>query len=166
MELESIIDQLDRQGNAIAALAQGLTQAQADWQPGEEEWSVRQVLEHLVREEIRDFRHYLAGAFKSTAPALALTEDFEAEEGQHSLADLVALFTAERERSLAWLSALDEPDWDKAVEMPWGGTRHTGDILISWPAHDLLHLRQLVALRFGITAAAGAPYSVEYAGEW
>jgi uncharacterized damage-inducible protein DinB len=166
MELKSIIEQLDHQGKAMIALAQGLTNTQADWGPGEEEWSVRQVFEHLVREEIRDFRRYLLGAFADTGSAMTLTEDFEAEDGQYDLSELVALFAAEREQSLAWLAALDDPDSEREIEMPWGGTLHAGDILISWPAHDLLHLRQLVALRFGITEAAGDPYSVQYAGEW
>lgn len=166
MEIQSIIDQLDHQGQAIIALAQGLTPVQGDWQPGEEEWSVRQVFEHLVREEIRDFRRYLINALKDVGSGKDLTVDFVAEEGQSTLADLVARFTTERKQSLAWLGELKDVDWDQEVEMPWGGALRTGDILSSWPAHDLLHLRQLVALRFGIIEKAGKPYHVEYAGEW
>jgi hypothetical protein len=166
MDLKSVIEQLDHQGKAMVALGQGLTQEQANWQPAEEEWSVRQVFKHLVREEIVDFRRYLVGAFKDTAPDMDLAEAFEAEEGQYDLEELVEIFADEREQSLDWLAALDEPDWDLEIEMHWGGTLKTGDMLISWPAHDLLHLRQLVALRFAITEAAGKPYGVRYAGEW
>ncbi|MCB2214287.1 DinB family protein [bacterium] len=166
MDLESVIEQLDYQAEAIVAMAEGLSQHEADWRPAAEEWSVRQVFAHLVREEIVDFRRYLLGAFKDKAPDMDLLKDFEVEEGQYELAELLEMFITEREQSLDWLAELDEPDWDLEVEMHWGGTLKTGDILVSWTAHDLLHLRQLVALRFGITEAAGKPYSIQYAGEW
>lgn len=166
MDLESVIEQLDYQGEAIAALAEGLNQQEADWRPAEEEWSVRQVFAHMVREEIVDFRRHLLDAFKDAAPGMNLKREFEVEEGQFELAELVEMFAEAREQSLDWLAELDDPDWGLEVKMPWGGTLKAGDILISWPAHDLLHLRQLVALRFGITEAAGKPYDIRYAGEW
>jgi hypothetical protein len=39
-------------------------------------------------------------------------------------------------------------------------------MLASWLAHDLLHLRQLIELRYQITISRCDPYRVLYAGEW
>ena len=46
------------------------------------------------------------------------------------------------------------------------GRLSAGDMLTSWAAHDLLHLRQLVELRFAYLARQARPYSLDYAGEW
>ncbi len=60
---------------------------------------------------------------------------------------------------------LDQPDWDAVAEMRWGKLT-AGDMLASWLAHDLLHLRQCIELRYQLTSKAVQPYRVEYAGEW
>ena len=49
--------------------------------------------------------------------------------------------------------------------MPWGKLT-AGDLLASWAAHDLLHLRQLNELRYAYLIQVAAPYSVRYAGDW
>ncbi len=78
---------------------------------------------------------------------------------------MLAKFLAARQESLAWLNNLESPDWDAAIAMPWGSLT-AGDMLASWAAHDLLHVRQLVELRYAWTQQAAAPHSVEYAGDW
>ena len=40
------------------------------------------------------------------------------------------------------------------------------DLLASWVAHDLLHMRQLVELHWVYTIHQLEPYKVEYAGQW
>ncbi len=41
-----------------------------------------------------------------------------------------------------------------------------GDLLAAWVAHDVLHLRQLVELRYAYLVEEAQPNSVGYAGEW
>jgi len=36
----------------------------------------------------------------------------------------------------------------------------------AWLAHDILHLRQLVELRWHHLTSEAAPYDVQYAGPW
>ncbi len=64
---------------------------------------------------------------------------------QRALDSTLAQFKTEREKSLAWLTELEPPNWDSTVSMPWGSLT-AGDMLASWLAHDILHLRQLVEL--------------------
>ncbi len=77
----------------------------------------------------------------------------------------LAAFAHEREASLKWLDTLQNPNWDSAAVMPWGSLS-AGDMLASWLAHDLLHLRQLIELRYALAQESCSPYSVEYAGGW
>jgi hypothetical protein len=39
-----------------------------------------------------------------------------------------------------------------------------GDLLASWVAHDLLHVRQIARLRYEYVRKLAAPYGVDYAG--
>ena len=41
-----------------------------------------------------------------------------------------------------------------------------GALLVSWQAHDCLHLRQLSELLYAHAALQAAPLSVAYAGEF
>ncbi len=59
-----------------------------------------------------------------------------------------------------------ELEGDEAVtQTPWGSIR-AGDMLAAWVAHDLLHTRQLVELRWAYTTSAVLPFRVNYAGDW
>ena len=72
---------------------------------------------------------------------------------------------SERLDSLSWLRSLNGQDWNASYVGP-GGKLSAGDLLGSWAAHDLLHLRQLNELRYAYLTQAASPYSVHYAGEW
>jgi len=74
-------------------------------------------------------------------------------------------FLRERDQSLFWLRNLSSPDWNAAVEGPFGRI-HAGDMLAAWVAHDLLHIRQLTELNFAYHREQINSYRVDYAGTW
>jgi hypothetical protein len=169
MDIQSACKQLKAQGQAILQLAEGLTLEQARWKPDEKSWSVLEVMNHLVDEEILDFRRHLDHILHTpTEPWPEIDPQgwvTSKRYNERQPGETLTAFAAEREKSLAWLQTLAEPDWDTAVPMPWGSLT-AGDMLASWLAHDLLHLRQLIELRYTLTRNASEPYSVEYAGAW
>lgn len=166
MDILSVQNQLKHQSKAIAALAAGLTSEQAVWKPDQENWSVLEVLNHLVYEEIHDFRQHINRTLPSPEEAWLETGSEGEEQGANrDLDEALAVFVAEREKSIAWLASLSGNDWDAEIVFHWG-TLTAGDMLVSWLAHDLLHIRQLVELRYAINKHANAPYSPEYAGKW
>ncbi len=59
MDISIASNQLKAQGEAILQLAEGLSLEQARWKPDEKSWSVLEVLNHLVDEEVLDFRRHL-----------------------------------------------------------------------------------------------------------
>jgi hypothetical protein len=89
----------------------------------------------------------------------------ERQYNQRDLEKSISQFLQERENSLKWLGTLGEPDLSVAIEGKFGRMR-AGDMLMSWVAHDLLHLRQLVELHYAYHKQQAQPYDVGYAGDW
>jgi hypothetical protein len=167
MELASIIQQLSRQAQAIHSLASGISEEHARWRPDPESWSILEVVNHLYDEEREDFRAHVDAILNGKTWTFIDPQGWVTERGynQRQLEESLANFLAEREKSLAWLRELGSPDWDLAFQAPFGPLR-AGDVLVSWAAHDLLHLRQLVELHYAYTLLKSSPYSAQYAGDW
>jgi hypothetical protein len=85
---------------------------------------------------------------------------------ERDLEESVARFSSEREKSLRWLAGLQSPNLDNRREHPAAGTLSGRQMLASWVAHDLLHVRQIARLRYQYLEHVVQPISVEYAGGW
>jgi hypothetical protein len=169
MDLQFFIQQLSNSANAIYAMAQNISDEQARWKPDPESWSMLVVINHLYDEEREDFRTHLQGVLQvpilpwsSIDPQGWVTQRHYQEREFASSAEN---FLLERVESLAWLKGRDATDWQAAYELPWGKLT-AGDLLASWAAHDLLHLRQLNELHYAYLVQNASPHSVQYAGEW
>lgn len=155
---------------AIATLARAMPADGVRWRPEPDDWSALEVINHLADEEREDFRTRLAFVLDprgETPPpnhpaAWVIERGYNGRDFDESL----ARFVGERRQSLAWLRGLATPDWSRAWESSAGYALRAGDLLASWAAHDLLHLRQLVALQYLYRAQQAAPYRVAYAGDW
>jgi len=169
MNLDKSVQQLENQGKAILALGKDLSIEQARWKPGPEDWSILEVLNHLVDEEQLDFRRHLDHIlYTPQEPWPKITPQDWVIAKKYNLLGLdqtLDNFKSEREKSIDWLNSLANPDWNMSIKLSWGKLS-AGDMLASWLAHDLLHLRQLTALRFQLTKSGSAPFNVDYAGKW
>lgn len=169
MNLNTTITQLKHQAEAIRALASDISDEQARWRPAAADWSLLEVIHHLLDEEVEDFRtHFDHILFRAAAPWPRIDPQgwvTARRYNEQALPDVLARFLAERQASLDWLAALKVVNLNTNAAAPWGAL-HAGDMLAAWVAHDLLHLRQLVELRFAWMRRIAAPYSVDYAGDW
>ncbi|MCC6564583.1 MAG: DinB family protein [Chloroflexi bacterium] len=168
MDFAYCVEQLTTNAQTIEALCAGLPADHARWKPDAGRWSVLEVMGHLVDEEREDFRPFITTTFqgKPKTPHDPGAWILERGYNQRDLGGLVTQFREERDRSLEWLHTQADADWSTAVPFSkWFGFR-AGDVLASWVAHDLLHLRQLVELKYGYIAIALARYDIQYAGEW
>lgn len=167
--IQDAVTQLNTQGQAIGRLVSDLTSERVCWKPDPESWSVLEVLNHLVDEEIYDFRAHLDHILHTPYQPWPVIDPLgwvsQHQYNQQDLKDTLTRFEAERANSLSWLAALSNPDWDAAVSHPQGSLT-AGDMLAAWLAHDLLHLRQLIELRYLITQNNSHPYHLYYAGDW
>jgi hypothetical protein len=169
LDLNFYYQQLEATGGAIRSLANGLNQEQVRWRPDSESWSLLEVINHLYDEECEDFRAHLYGVLQNPPlPWSQIAPQQWVKERRYNDRELrlsLDNFLRERSTSLAWLLSLKSPNWQAAYEMPWGKLT-AGDLLASWAAHDLLHLRQLVELRYACLTQAAEPYNLKYAGDW
>jgi len=169
MDLPRQLERMASQAEAIASLTRSLTVDEACYRIEESSWSVVEVMGHLLDEEREDFRvrldyilHRPGEPWPPINPQGWVTERRYRER---DLAGTVEGFLAERGRSLAWLRGLGEPEWCTEGQAPFG-VISAGDMFASWVAHDVLHLRQLVKLRWALTVRALEPHATRYAGDW
>ena len=169
MELIQAVNQLHHQGEAILSLCAVLSETQARWKPDADSWSAFELMAHLLVEERLDFRSHLGYLFQKSQDIWPQIDpkqwEKEKAEDRGSLEQLLLDFKAERETSIAWLNALNNPDWEANISFEWGSLS-AGDLLASWLAHDILHLRQLVELLYQLTARENQPFEVDYGGKW
>jgi len=169
MDFKNLYDDLANGPAVLRALTHGISQEEAVLKPGEDSWSILEVLCHLFDEEREDFRlrldlilHHPGEPWPPINPrGWAIERAYL----NRNLADMLAGFAEERRISLLWLEALAGADWETAAAAPWGGMK-AGEMLAAWAAHDKLHFRQLVELRYQRVLRLAAPYAALYAGEW
>jgi hypothetical protein len=170
MDFTACQEQLRQNGDLIRQLVADITEAQAKVKPSPDDWSILEVVNHLYDEEREDFRqrfdyllHRPGEEWPPINPAGWVTER---NYNQRELAISLQDFLDERQKSLMWLAELDQPDLEAFETHPVAGKFHAGDMLAAWVAHDILHLRQLVELKYFLVGKLVEPYSPRYAGEW
>jgi hypothetical protein len=169
MNFAYCFNQLSRNAVAIQHLIDGIDIDQARWKPDAEKWSILEVICHLADEEREDFRtrvrHVLSGAAGDPPPIdpanWVIERDYNHRDSPASLDD----FLTERQNSLSWLKSLQNPNWDATYTASWGSIS-AGDLFTAWVAHDVLHLRQLVELKWAYNLTQFTPYDPHYAGHW
>ena len=169
LRLDVVRRELAQGAATIATLVAGVSPEEARRRPAPDAWSLLEVICHLHDEEREDFRPRLDVVLHRPEEAWPRIDPGGWVTARHyqdrTLAEVLAAFLGERERSLAWLASLTAPDWGREYQAPFGRIT-AGDLLASWPAHDLLHTRQLVELRHARLLTQVAPHRTQYAGDW
>jgi hypothetical protein len=169
MDFDYCLKQMADDAQRIRALAEGVENAQARWKSDPESWSILEVVCHLLDEERQDFRVRLdITLHRPDEPWPGIDPQGWVAARHYNEQDLdrsLQSFLEERATSLAWLKSLQNPNWEATYQAPWAPIT-AGDLLASWVAHDLLHMRQLVELHWSYKEEQVAPYSTRYAGEW
>lgn len=170
MDASFIIAQLSANHDVFKELLlSGVSVGMIRWKSGPEKWCLLEIACHLADEEVEDFRTRVSCTLENpvrTPPPIDpegwvtsrkyLSQDFE---------ETVNRLLEERRRSVEWLKTLEDPDWDNHWEHPKLGPMSAGFFLSNWLAHDYLHMRQIIALKFAyLQATSGLP--TDYAGSW
>ena len=169
MKVDYDLQRMTYQADAIARLVQDVDAAQARWRPTLDAWSILEVINHLYDEEIEDFRLRLEITLRDPEEAWPPNDPVgkvtDRDYNSRDLVQSLEKFLDERNLSLTWLRGLQNPAWDNTHKTPFGALS-AGDLMASWVAHDLLHIRQLNELHFFYQRQLAQPYSVDYAGDW
>jgi hypothetical protein len=169
MDINMIIQELEKGLSVISALVGGLTTEEARIKPDADNWSALEVICHLVDEEREDFRMHITQTLSDPQPQWHAIDPEGWVSDRHyqtkSWEDQVSEFKAERRKTLRWLSSQKSKDWIIQIEAPFGRIS-AGDLLAAWVMHDNLHIRQLIELRHTLIQMKSAPFITRYAGEW
>ena len=155
--------------DALNLLLDGLSEEQAHWRPDEQAWSIVEIINHMADEEAEDFRARLTSTLADPKrswkpidpPAWVKERNYQSTDLSASLERLSSV----RGFSLTVLSLLINPDWNRSYDHPLLGSISAADLLVSWHAHDLLHLRQISRRLFELGAVNGEA-KADYAGKW
>jgi len=168
-----LVERLAAFPTAVRAMVERLSPEEARWRSSEDDWSIAEILGHLIDEETADFRDRLARLLDDPALEWPPIDPVAAAAARHDrdldLAELLASFEKARSDSVAWLchrlAQTPAVEWSLAKTHPKGDLA-AGDLLASWTAHDLLHLRQIAKRLHEMLDAVGDPFRIGYAGEW
>jgi len=171
VDADHLLASLSRMPAVLRALLAGLDAERVRRRGPDGGWSILEILGHLLDEEREDFPPRLFATLEDpTRPWPPIDPEARVRErAANETASLEALLfelTTERAAALARLRVLPAPDWSRTYAHPALGSLSAGDLLVSWVAHDQLHLRQLLGrLREAALDVAGEA-SAEYAGPW
>ncbi len=154
----------------LRAAALSVSLEDSRWKPTNADWSILEILNHLIDEEAEDFRARLDSILHNPAKPWAPIDPprwaVERRYNERDLLESADRFLAERVESVRWLRMHINPRWDSVHQHPTLGPLSAADLLASWCAHDALHLRQIARRLYQLTQRDGAPASTAYAGPW
>lgn len=169
MKHTAIIQELSRNRDVFKELLTGLTEEEYLWKPKPEKWCLLEIVCHLYDEEREDFRtrtrHVLENPMKPLSPIDPSGWVQERAYIRQNYANTLAKFVKERDQSVEWLQTLTSPKWDNAFKHPKFGQMTAKMFLSNWLAHDYLHIRQILKLKFGYLKQL-TDETLTYAGEW
>jgi DinB family protein len=169
MSPDRIIEELAKNKVIFKELLTGLGKEEYLWRQDPKKWCALEIICHLYDEEREDFRartkHVLKNPELGLKPfdQLAWIEDRKYIEQNYT--ETLSKFLKEREQSVVWLKSLKTPDWNRAINHPKFGEMSAKTFLVNWLAHDYLHIKQILKLKFDYLQIKTGK-SLDYAGNW
>jgi len=162
--LEDMVALMERTPAALDALLRGLPEMWTERSEGDNTWSVRTVIAHLIHGEDEDWipRAKLilqSGDARAFAP---FDREGHVVYGQgKTLEQLLDEFARARAKSLAELRALNltKEDFERRGRHPALGSVTLSQLLATWAAHDLTHLHQISRIMAHQVRANVGPWS-------
>ena len=170
MDLKNLVISLRNFSQLLTAQVAGVSAADARWKPPSMDWSILEIVCHLVDEEQDDFPLRLRMTLENEGGIRpSINPELTAVDRKYNEQDLnqkVNEFCHLRAASLDWLEGLRTPDWQASYAHPHLGTLQAGDIFAAWAAHDQLHVRQIAKRKYEMIRRDAGNFSVDYAGGW
>lgn len=167
--LNFYINELSSNITTFEGLLTTVSPEQIQWKQDVSKWSLLEVVCHLYDEEREDFRTRLQLVLESPEepfPSINPTGwVIERNYAKQDLTKMVQLFIQERKNSIAWLKSLKSAQWDNAYLHPKLGPMSAKFIIANWLAHDYLHIRQVMKLKYDYLKQLSNE-SLSYAGDW
>jgi hypothetical protein len=169
MKKNNVIKEFSNNGKVFAELLATTNALEILYRPAPEKWNLLEIACHLLDEERLDFRarmkHVMDNPDREMEPIDPQGWVILHKYSERDFETVVNDFLHERNISLRWLDTITEEDLEKEMEHKVFGTVTVRHFLLNWLAHDYLHIRQIVALKYSfLKNITGA--DLRYAGDW
>jgi hypothetical protein len=138
---------LEQTPPTLVSLTSSLSERALDFRPVADAWSIREILAHLVDDEMYVMRTRLERIIAEEQPLLAPHDEKQWYASRNTsrdpIAELLDDFALQRAASLGIIKMLRESDWQRRGEQPEYGVFSAQEWLTHWVAHDQTHLRQI-----------------------
>jgi hypothetical protein len=142
-----LIETLRQTHPTLVRLTSGAPSAALDFRVAEGEWTIREILAHLVDDEMYVMRTRLERMMKEERPHLAPHDErawyASRNTSRDELGELLADFAMQRAASLGILTMLRDSDWAREGYQPEYGVFTAEEWLGHWTAHDTTHIHQI-----------------------
>lgn len=166
---EKIFEELHSNKKVFKALLSNIPKESILWRQNSAKWSLLEVVCHLHDEEREDFRTRVKCVLEDPAspppsfdPVLWVKERKYVDQNYNNV---LSDFLKEREISVQWLKTIKDPVWSNTYLHPKLGPMSAYLFLTNWLAHDYLHIRQIIRLKFDYLKEISGE-SLNYAGNW
>lgn len=165
----NVIQELSNNGAVFQELLGEWPEGAYLWKPASEKWCALEIVCHLFDEEREDFRartrSVLEDPLQQLTPLDPVRWVLERNYMQQDFDETLAAFLEARKQSIHWLESLSNPKWNNTYQHPKLGPMTASLFLANWLAHDYLHLRQLLNLKFAYLKEISGE-DLSYAGNW
>jgi len=169
MDTNYIISELEKNKFVFSELLKNLELDLIDWRPIPEKWCLLEIICHLYDEEREDFRARLTNTLDNPGQELnpidpvgwVTSRKYMEQDFNTKLEE----FIKERDNSINFLQQLKEPKWNNFYKHPKFGNLSAKMFFTNWLAHDYLHIRQIIKLKFDYLCFT-TDEKLNYAGEW
>ncbi|MBN8568262.1 MAG: DinB family protein [Ignavibacteria bacterium] len=169
MNVNHIIAELEKNKSVFKNLLENLPDEFYQWRESENKWNLLEVVCHLYDEERDDFRarvkSVLANPLEDLLPidptGWVTSRNYAGQNYVTKLND----FLIERDYSIAWLKHLKSPEWGNSYSHPKLGPLTAKMFLVNWLAHDYLHIRQIIRIKYEYLKKTSGEILL-YAGDW
>jgi hypothetical protein len=156
---DQLIKTLEQTEPTLLQLTSALADGALDFRAAPDDWSIREILAHLVDDEMYVMRTRLERIVKEDEPHLAPHDEkrwyANRNTTRDALDELLADFRLQRAASLGMIRMLRDSDWARTGHQPEYGTFTGEDWLGHWVAHDTTHIRQIESTLERYRAVAG-----------
>lgn len=153
----------------IDTLYTSIDSKQIKWKPAPGKWNMLEIICHLYDEEKFDFRARLKSVLENPStpfepidpPGWVKLHKYEEQD----FITMLTSFAEERKKTIAWLNTLQNVNWENTYHHPKIGPMSAKYIIANWLAHDYLHIRQILKLKYDYLKFS-SEQNLSYAGDW
>lgn len=142
-----LIATLEQTPQKLKHISATLTDARLDFRPSPDAWSIREILAHLVDDEMFVIRTRTERMVKEESPALAPHDEkkwySQRNTSRDAINDLLNDFASQRAASLGILKFLRESEWSRTGYQPEYGHFTIQEWVGRWIEHDQTHIKQI-----------------------